>query len=152
MVVFYIGTLNITITCLICYNNNLDHNRADDKGVNWSVFPATDWLTSDQSLFIIRHASNHVQNVLVTFRLQTWQPPNNNRSHSDLSVLKTCVRLNLWLIIDEPLIGVWCFLYPTDQIPWRLVVGGSAASHGSVLGPWPVSNRNQREVLGAIGG
>ena len=146
----------------ICYNNNLEHNPADDMGVNSSVFPATDWLTCDQSLFIFRQASYHVQNVLVTFRLQTWQPPNNNRSHSDLLVLKTSVRLNLRLIPDEPLIGVWCFLYPTDQTPMTirlkvgespicLVIGGSTASHGSVAGPWPVGNRNQRKAFGAIG-
>ena len=148
----------------ICYNHYLQYNRVDNRGVTSSnVFPATDWLTSDQSLFIFRQASYHIPNVPVTFRLQTRQPPTNNRSPSGLLVLKTCVHLNLRLIADKPLIGMRYFLYLTDQTPIRiqlkagespmcLVVGGSTASHGSVAGLWPVNNRNQRKVIGAIGG
>ena len=128
-----------------------------------SVFPATDWLTSDQSLLIFREAIYHVPNVPLMVRLQTWHPSTYNWAPSDLLFLKTCVRLNLRLIADEPQIGVQCFLYPTDQTPMTirlkagespicLVVGGSMASHGRVAGPRLVGNRNQRKVLSAIGG
>ena len=135
----------------ICYNNNLEHTRTDDRGVNSSVFPATDWLTSDQSLFTIRQTSYHVQNVLVTFRLQTWQPPNNHRSHSDWLVLKTCVRLNLRLIADETLID-WCAALPVphrsnsddDLIKGRritdlIVLSSVARQHH--MGVWQVRGR-----------
>ena len=69
---------------------------------------------------------------------------------------------------DQNLIGRqptshWLVCGASDQTPMTirlkvdessicLVVGGSTASHGSVAGPWPVGDRNQRKVLGAIGG
>ena len=98
----------------IYYNHYLQHNRADDRDVNSSsVFPATDWLTSDQSLFIFCQASYHVPNVPVTSRLQTWHPPTNYRAPSALLPFKNLCPTES--PIDCRRATCWCAVLPVPH-------------------------------------